>query len=106
MRVLDLYETYRDEWRQRLTRTLLRYKNRYGRDEHIEPGHTYRDMLSGEELTVESVGSQVSIHRNDADARTEWSTAKEWVQLALDVGLLKHDQRRCTGCPLYNRKNQ
>lgn len=91
-------------WKSSLRRIGMRLQARWTRDEHVRPGHTYRDQITGEYLTVESVGPQVRVRRHDADGDHTWSTPKRDVQLALDVELLVHARARCRSCPTGGRR--
>lgn len=100
MRIVEIVgRQFGRSWKSSLRRLGMRLHARWVRDEHIRPGHTYRDHITGEYLTVESVGPQVSIRRHDAEGDDAWSTPKRDVQLALDAGLLVHAKQRCRSCP-------
>lgn len=100
MRIVEIVgRQFGRSWKQTIRRIGMRLHAKWVRDEHIRPRHTYRDRLSGEYLTVESVGTQVSVRRHDAEADESWSTPKDELQLALDVGLLVHANGRCRSCP-------
>lgn len=99
MRIVEIVEEWVEEMKLELRRELLRRKNRHLSDEQLRPGHRYRDRLSGEELDVVSIGTQVEVEPLDSENRDHWSTPKDSAQGALDVGLLDHDKRRCPACP-------
>lgn len=105
MRIIQEIEEKRDTWKQDLRRSLLRFRNKYFSDEQLEPGHTYRDLITGELFTIDSIARQVSIRRHDADGNKQSSAIKEDVQIALELELIEHDMRHCDRCPNPRRLN-
>ena len=105
MRLVELVTEWREHWKRNLYRSFLRYRNR-AREEHLRAGHLYRDGLTGEYFTIGSVGPQVAVTRHDAELREHHSVGKDQLQLALDVGIIEHDRRRCGKCPNVRMETQ
>jgi len=78
-----------------------RIRNRcyYGLLNHEPPrsGHTYRCVLTGESVTIESVGKKILLRREDAHRSRKHSIGRGTFQSALDKGFLVHDDS--CGCP-------
>jgi hypothetical protein len=64
----------------------------------VKPSHTYRDRVTGEYFTVESVGRQVQIRRHDAEDVEEWSVHQDVLRRAIKKGVVEHDEDVCEVC--------
>lgn len=79
-------------------RRLLRRKFEYFRPTPVHPGHIYVDQVTGETVTVDSVGPNVTLVRHDAEMNQSVSAPKHTIRRAIESDLLVHDEQRCSEC--------
>lgn len=64
----------------------------------IKPSHTYVDTVTGESFTIESVGPNVQIVRQDAERVIETTVRKSTLRTALENDIVLHNDTRCDEC--------